>query len=159
MENTRKNKIKFLAQYWGQYGFEKYHVGRDEGRLVNINEYSINRIEYVELKPLSKITKEDAEELMRLKLQVGEYKDDDITDLDITIDTSKHPENFNKVVINAVVSFKKWADIADGIFIGESNTLPSYQADFLVDKGYAVDKNGVSVETQIEWGWMKLKEK
>lgn len=57
MENTLKNKKQFLAQYWGQYGFEKYHIGREEGRLIPINEVSINKIEYVKLKPLKNYQK------------------------------------------------------------------------------------------------------
>lgn len=64
MENTEINKVKFFAQYWGQKVFvnpildsrpvnNTYLFGYDEPEDIEM--------EYLELKPLSLITDEDAE--------------------------------------------------------------------------------------------------
>ncbi len=59
MENTIENKIKFFAQYWGQkLGGTKY---TPQG--LGINKSNLNSIDYLELKPLSSITDEDAQKL------------------------------------------------------------------------------------------------
>lgn len=107
MENTKENKAKFFAQYWGQ---EVAYVcyPQEEPHIWVLQDYNINHTDHLQLKPLSSVTDEDA-----IKLGYG---------------NAKHLL---------------------------SNIL--YNRDELRQLGYALDWCGLSVEKQIEYGWVKLK--
>jgi len=153
MENTLTNKKRFLAQYWGQYGFEKYHVGREEGRLVPINETSINRIEYVKLKSLKKLSKKDSIELLEILIPKykGHFKDIKIKKSAEKIEISIYDDFGLFVEINGNgIFYKNWSGVnyscrsIDGI-------------DFLRRKGYAITWNGVEVpKLKDEYNWLKF---
>lgn len=107
MENTLQNKAKFFAQYWGQEliqaeGYEK---------KFNVSDMYVSGFdgkEWLELKPLSSITDEDAK----------------------------------KLGYSSPLLLKKHS---------------SFHVDELRALGYALWWHGLSVEKQIEYGWIKLK--
>lgn len=106
MENTQSNKEKFFAQYWGQKvgKVNSYH----QNVISKVCEANISSIDYLELKPLSSITDEDAK----------------------------------KLGYSSPLLLKKHS---------------SFHVDELRALGYALWWHGLSVEKQIEYGWIKLK--
>lgn len=186
MENTLGNKQKFFAQYWGQHVLRSANWNSD-GRpdylslVVNssfFNEKSFVHF-YLELKPLSSISDEDAINVARMAhgfrkgknqpdwkvtrqkdiLHVfGEYNLNDNYHISMMYDygTVNANHNFPPTEEEKGESFK--------INVGEvhwnaAEVIGLYQIpDFLRSKGYAVPFMGISVDTLIEWGWVKLKE-
>lgn len=107
MENTLSNRGKFFAQYQDQK-IAKSSIDHDYTSNVKGNSISIR--DYLELKPLSSITDDDAKSLG--------YR------------CAEH-------------------------FKTEANE--SFWKDELRNLGFAVEWNGLSVEDQINYGWVKLK--
>lgn len=131
MENTLDNKAKFFAQYWGvkcmDFGSE----------IVTVTHICLNRTNVreriLELKSLSDITDEDAIEVGRLQDWQNENLPSYNRDPEkFLIRQAKHDlTNLYSLVIETI--------------------------DYLRSKGYALPYNGLSVEKQIEYGWIKLK--
>lgn len=84
---------------------------------------------YIELTSLSAITNEDAKEVGKLN---GSVTSDDL------------------LVGHALVH---WLDKKS-----TNRDIPFEAVDFLRSRGYALPWMGVSVEQQIEWGWIKIKQ-
>lgn len=137
MKNTLENKAKFFAQYWGQ-NILRYEPDLGYHRIVN--DYKIgNADEFVaELKPLSQITDEDALAVYRFHYPLEKWDDKEERN---SIDTQEAVE-WLKYHYNEVGYIK----------------LTAEGSDYLRLKGYAVDWACISVEQQIEWGWIKLKQ-
>lgn len=135
MKNTPENKAKFFAQYWGQ---EVMVVPYHSTKLIPVHVYqNMDVRQYsLELKPLSQITDEDALELFNLISP--DWKD----------------------CSNEISFGKAYASGYDEKDIERAHT--TFEAlliiDFLRSKGYAIPYMGISVEQQMEWGWVKLKE-
>ena len=130
MENTIENKAKFFAQYWGQ------KVGKTEYESqLWINECFLNSISFLQLKPLSSITNEDAIEVANLLGNCSHLSDEgkifQVKDL---------LSNPNFYVKQTNISANQWLKVFD----------------FLRSKSYALPYMGLSVETMIEYGWIKL---
>lgn len=134
MENTLENKAKFFGQYFG------VHCLRHE-ELPNIPALLITNIElcrpgleveYLELKPLSSISDEDAIEMSKFNEKIG----------------SDH-----KFVFNSKESAIRY--IKNNIHLSISSDRRS--VDFLRSKGYAIPWMGLSVEELVNRGWIKLK--
>jgi len=107
MENTLENKAKFFAQYWGQ------EVVPLMGDLAKVDGLFLNWAPkdescFIQLKPLSSITDEDAK----------------------------------KLGYSSPLLLKKHS---------------SFHVDELRGLGYALWWHGLSIEKQIEYGWIKLK--
>lgn len=72
MENTLENKQKFFAQYWGQKVFINAMLSAQPAdnvyieHLADVNEDYSAKDEYLELKPLSAISDEDAIEIANI---------------------------------------------------------------------------------------------
>ena len=153
--NTPENKAKFFAQYWGQkvlsvtcLGVERYNTYVN-AQHIHYFEYNDS---YLLLTPLSSITDEDAIEVCRIR-------DKNIQEVlkilreprGILIEYRWTPEN------------KKFA-ISDGYcysstgFSFFSDNLHIDQVDFVRSKGHTYRFMGISVEDQIKFGWVKLKE-
>ena len=131
MENTLENKEKFFAQYWDQNlgKINSYH----QNVISNVCKTNISNIDYLELKPLSSITDEDVLKIAELLLWQRKILESSMISQtkEILLQESK------------ITTLKgwEWADITDKVR----------------ELGYAYRWNGVSVEKQIEFGWIKLK--
>lgn len=134
MKNTLENKARFFALYIGQnvLGSGLNNSGRlTLSNITPILEYSSNTP--LSLKPISSITDED---LSYIEFNMGMIG----TLFEIEI----MPENYMN---HWVLKYK-------------GKTQHGYLAlkdfDYLRSKGYALPYMGLSVETMIEYGWIKL---
>ena len=130
MENTIENKQKFFAQYWGQ----KKGKTDFDSRLW-INENFLNSVIYLELKPLSSITDEDA--------------------IEVAIQ-NKFDNKDSEACKRMCADLLDWALNPQKYPLRPKAMLPYTTSDYLRSKGYAVPYNGLSVEKLIEYGWIKL---
>jgi hypothetical protein len=123
-------KSRFFAQYWGQ------EVCQTKGGRYKIDEdcFPLWDRSYLELKPLSKITDEDAEKL--------QYTLVNVVGLDGLI-----RQNSIDLVKEVVYNYEK----VDCLFM-----LPSSFSDLARELGYAIDWNNYKVSEQIELGWVQL---
>lgn len=123
-------KSRFFAQYWGQ------EVCQTKGGRYKIDEdcFPLWDRSYLELKPLSKITDEDAEKL--------QYTLINVVGLDGLI-----RQNSIDLVKEVVSNYEK----VDCLFM-----LPSSFSDLARELGYAIDWNNYKVSEQVELGWVQL---
>lgn len=165
MTNTLENKEKFFAQYWGQ----------DVVNLDGINEIPVykmfnpirteetQRRSYLELTPLSQISDEDAIEVAELAFGYSKFN------RNIKV-TKTSPRNFgfsfyhNSINNDHLEYFIDFGGFYNPTIICLSRkTLPQEYihnvqgiVDFLRSRGYALPWMGMSVDTLVEWGWVKL---
>ena len=136
MKNTPENKAKFFAQYWGQRIW-RYNHTTGEKALLYINATTIENKKhfgfggFLELKPLSQITDEDAIEVAKLSKS---FFDD--------------PKIWGRTVIKSFTT--DCSSYSASVILNIEHYLRS--------KGYALPWMGISVEQQIEWEWVKLTE-
>lgn len=134
MENTHANKIKFLSQYL----YSVIVIDGIQSALTTHNLYQIWMDDetdcFLELKPLSNISDEDAKTLM---LDLGT-----VVGLDRLI-----KENSTSLVKDVIGNYMK---------VNSLWMLPSRFTDKARELGYLIDWNGLSTETLIEYGWAKL---
>lgn len=126
MQNTEINKVKFFAQYWGQKVFVNPIL--DSRPVNNTYLFGYDEPEDIEM------------EYLQLK--------------DINSITDKE--------ILAYKSFQEMNEMADAYFINSFreylviNNLSAYFVDYFRSKGFAIEWMGLSVEKQIEYGWIKI---
>jgi len=174
MENTKENKAKFFAQY---YGLEVLKFTHEE-KSAEVWDPHHHRIDfaYLELTPICKITDEDAIEVARIVYPGnGIFKQ-----IEIVIDTPEgRHDDVTYVLIKKFINhpdLMEWREFAliqidheDGAVIrGSVNESGDFEddftdnyihvTDFLRSKGYALPFHGLSVENLIEYGWVKLKQ-
>ena len=129
-------KCRFFAQYYGQE-ILRWHQWAEETPDSKVD-LSIPAIEksgwFIKLKPLSKITNEDAEKL--------QYTLVNVVGLDGLI-----RQNSIELVKEVVSNYEQ----IDCLFM-----LPSSFADLARELGYAIDWNNYKVSKQIELGWVQL---
>jgi hypothetical protein len=138
MENTLENKAKFFALYWGQEIMKEFKEDLNETVYMSNPHANQSKISsyYLELTPLSQISDEDAKnflEIIGLKYKIEE-------------------DDFYKMLLKENKLYEYFASVRP-IVLEEWN----YLVDFLRSKGYALPFMGISVETLVEWGWIKLK--
>ena len=151
MKNTLENKNRFFAQYWGQHLIIMGSFLRiiDHVTLCNIENDDI-----LQLKPLSKISDEDAFEIGCLIncWTKWERKEDWFRD--------------DKMKETHILSGRGFAKACDKSF-GAGMTHPFHDNnstdiltayDYLRSKGYALPYMDLSVEDLIDYGWIKLEE-
>lgn len=137
MENTLENKAKFFALYWGQkaarspFWNDKIPPGRNHPELALNFENKF----YLELIPLSQITDEDALKAYRFHWSPESFED---------------IEEANKIDTPVAVEWLK--NYGKPKYI----KLTIEGSDYLRSKGYALPFLGISVDQQIEWGWIRL---
>lgn len=161
MENTLENKAKFFAQYWGQ---EVLIANPDNNQTIpfnNINPwiYHNTDIAWLELKPLSSITDEEAFEVARIvspMLFEGNRENSGhfIDKSEPLWHSIKHEKKVMMVDIDFDGYVFEYRDDEEGY------TRPSYSlagSDYLRSKGYAMPYMGLSVEKLQEYSWIKLK--
>ena len=146
MKNTLENKEKFFALYWGQDILKiPLIVGSPQRFLTSVvisHSEWIDRVNvgHLELKPLSQITDEDAIEVA----DILKVKSDEQIKI---ILGEKH---------NRIDAVKRIINSENGTGVSTKRFIEAI--DFLRSKGYALPWMGISVEEQIEFGWVKLKE-
>lgn len=178
MKNTLENKEKFFMQYWKQdvlmFGL------KDKKWRLDKYFFPIRKGDYLELTPLSQISDEDAIHVANLAHQSlsGDWviirRDKDTVNGSIHIQKDSNLNNLYHVGISYKYAeifcnhhFLKTKDDTPKsyrvnigqISISASRPVPYIAiVDFLRSKGYALPWNGISVEEQIEFGWIKLKQ-
>lgn len=143
MENTLENKAKFFALYFGQRIMKKNIEGL-ENFITEPDGFlrSPSKETYLELKPLSSISDEDA--IICAKLI---YKYDDTPSGKIASERSHTAENGKDYVIESIQD-------NDGVF----HSVVSFEVvDYLRSRGYALPFMGLPVEELVNRGWVKLK--
>lgn len=133
MKNTLENRIKFFTQYWNQVLLR--HTDWEEGTWFGIHAKSMLFVEedggegyYIEVKSTNNLTIDD---LKKCQFSFSEEA---------------------KIEING----EYWKGYSkDGYYLGEGYMLPS-NIDYLRSQGFAVPYNGLSVEKQIEYNWIKI---
>jgi hypothetical protein len=131
MENLLSNKLKFFALYYGQKVM--FHEIRNnlELPLLSVKHYTKRVAKWkLELKPISSIADEDVEYLTSIWSKGAQYP-------------STKDESINLL---AYYASRDYATMAHDI------------VDYLRSKGYALPFLGLSVESQISYGWVKLAE-
>lgn len=141
MEKNSENKAKFFAQYM----FQHVLMWHDQSILYAVDGSDVATVStkktnyFLLLKPLSLITDKDAIGIAKIigwdKLKPS-FADGHPLDLKVSI------RDFN------------WLKNP----LCDKTKLGIEAADYLRSKGYALPWMGLSVETLIEYGWIKLKE-
>lgn len=136
MENTLENKQKLFALYWNQKvgyydKFSNWNVGNGVLGLVSI--------EFLELQPISSLTDEDLEKA----IEILHYKNDEY-----------FISHFGKTRLEYAKE-KIIHGFTKDTYVGRITYLIEC-IDYLRSKGYALPWMGISVEKQIEYGWIKL---
>ena len=137
-ENTLENKAKFFAQYWGQ------HLIIMGSFLRIIDHLTLGNIEnddILQLKPLSKISDEDA--LWTINNHYFKFENP-------ILEISKLKALTKEIHISYIFN-----DATRHLILKPENLYP-HNYDYLRSKGYALPYMDLSVEELIEYGWIKL---
>lgn len=143
MKNTLENKAKFFAQYWGQNVLtrpksdnKKWILGEEVSIHSALSKSGYDYQYFLELKPLSSITDEDALIVYRFHYPIDKWDTKERRDLFDTIEANDWLKNhYNEA--------------------GYIN-LTAEGSDYLRSKGYAIDWNGLKVEEIESFGWIKI---
>lgn len=150
MENTIKNKKRFFAQY------ETQEIAKSSKSAIPhiVSAYFAMGHHYLELKPLSTITDEDAKEISPMKTMVLDDENKYI------ITSVSYFERIQSLTVYFKYKDNETPDDDEG-FGHSSFTIFPFQSQYIVDylrsKGYALPWMGLSVEKLVEYGWIKLK--
>lgn len=140
MENTLENKAKFFALYWGQ---KVVHYNNNLGGLRNISQEHFNDDSYLELTPSYQITDEDAKRVCEI--------------FDVSYNNNPNDESHFDLE-GALEWIEAFYEEPAGYYVdGYAGNQLLSASDYLRSKGYALPYMGLSVEKQIEYGWVKLK--
>lgn len=134
IENTPENKARFFALYWGQEVIRRKDFVNTLHKVSEHMQLGHNNL-YLELIPLSQITDEDAE------FVIG------------SIECQMSQSDIN----NGCYGMSPSGIFIDSLMGHNSYHLGYREVDYLRFKGYAVKWVNISIEKQIEYGWVKLK--
>lgn len=175
---TLDMKAKLFAQYWGQnvYNNRNYPDDKPNQLLDHVLLHFTNDHEFLELKPLSSITDEDAIEVAKLVHQrpnanfkvTRKWESPFSIHVEWTdnINCCHHLSINSRGNINANKNFGEYQGDKAKSFkhnIGENDLTASLPVpyiaivDYLRSKGYALPWMGYSVEDMVQAGWIKLK--
>ena len=156
-QNTLENKAKFFSQYFSQHVL--YFSSDFLRKIDNLTLDSIENDDFLELKPLSQISDEDAINVAKLVSPmffegIGKNGGHYIDKSEIEWYSVKHDRKTLMVNIDL-----------DG-YVFEYDEIDGYKkpsrsligTDYLRSKGYALPYMDLSVEDLIDYGWVKLKE-
>jgi len=164
MENTIENKGKFFALYWGQrvLMYPKDNLAGRSGGIDVVNwlistEVSLNG--FLELKPLSQISDEDAIELSKiiapdLFMSAG---NDNKHFIDRRFEPDWITVRHRRKIQSVDIDFDGYTCICNEEEEYLRNPYAHSGIDFLRSKCYALPWNGITVEKMIEYNWIKLK--
>lgn len=157
---TNEGKARFFAHNMGARFYTKFYTKYCSGEALLINGATILNIQAEDelfetatiiLTPLSLITDEDAIEVLKLRQQFE--KGDEILSVKI--------EHRTKDGFTFICGYEKWADSRQGYVLKGKHPFSVFQ--YLQSKGYALShycqiaKRIVTVEEQVEAGWITLK--
>ena len=134
MENTRDNKARFFAQYYNQFIVGE-HSNKATTARNEFDNFDINDA-YLKLKPLSAISDEDKKEIAKLLGYTGN-----------NIKVEYEENGYRGFMLTAFNGSKKFILL---------NELPIIVGDYLRSKEYALPFHDLTVQQQIEYGWIKL---
>lgn len=159
LENTLENKAKFFALYWGQrVMLEEMSSNLYYCKPSKESDFNLN---YLELKPLSSISDEDAIEVAKImtfhdgKGLIIERKKNGEIEMYDRYNDEPHFLNTLFFVPDPFEIFSR--DDNRNWFQYDAERFLEV-TDFLRSRGYAISWMGLSVEKLIEYGWIKLKE-
>lgn len=136
MENTIEQKQRFIAQYFGTPAiWRSTECGQEELVWDKKNFFQIDETDYLELKPLSAISDEDAIKVARMFIKSEETKDELLY--------------CGRIFTTCMFDSE---DRETGLYNKHCQAV-----DYLRSKGYALPYQNLSVEQQISYGWVKLK--
>lgn len=151
--NTLENKRKFFALYYGIKCLPVKVYGSANDVHWSTFRHEEFKESYLELKSLSTVLDEDAYGVgikvncwSWTERKMEFFKDDDMRDVHIV-----SGKNFAEVI------GKEFGSGHSHPFANNSTDI-LHAYDFLRSKGYALPWNGITVEQQIDFGWIKLKE-
>jgi hypothetical protein len=165
MENTIENKAKFFAHYWLQevlidnIGKKRYVAIQVAAGWCGMNK------SYLELKHLSSITDEDALELAKIALydpSIEEWNADEVWTGEGDMDSLGN--HYLEIGMRCWTGVLNINDRTGTITLHDDDGAAKeiYNLSDIFDclrlKGYAVRWNGLSVEEQVDLGWIKLTE-
>jgi len=160
MENTKENKGKFFAQYFGQ---KVLCSGSNDVIFEVIGmdlKDDLNESDYLQLTPLSQITDEDAIEVAEI-INISNYdiietfNSNDKNVLKGIITSKKDGDNYGGIVYLYSDYTIYWDYYNKEKYNGyETRILESY--DYLRSKSYALPYMGLSVEQLQSLGWIRL---
>ena len=139
MENTVENKSRFFAQYWGQKILIRNHKSEQYDDMITCSLTNWSGWEnsmLLELKPLSAISDEDKKEIAKLLGYTGN-----------NIKVEYEENGYRGFMLTAFNGSKKFILL---------NELPIIVGDYLRSKEYALPFHDLTVQQQIEYGWIKL---
>lgn len=146
MENTIENKRKFFALYMDQHFVYKNVFGAFNGTVGDFHfNDNIKNDAIIILKPFSVITKEEAEEVIRLYAPQEIIKTVSLLVYPDVICINRFSKNTGEKAKNSQKVVKL-----------DSVAANSACADYLRSQGYAVPYMGLSVDKLVEYGWIKL---
>jgi hypothetical protein len=182
MEKTLENKAKFFAQYWAQKVLRYSFQTDDIKPLNNVSDNFVMALKdaFLELKPLSQITREEAIEIAKiiygdteadLRFNISEGYDKNGIEIPfkeiICIEVQwycKHPEIMDYLPIQLIQIDTEENDIINSTFEEEGLELKDDSCDNILhvydlirSKGFALPFMGLSVKQQIQYGWVRLK--
>lgn len=136
MENTRDNKARFLLISYANNRNSIKHI-HGAGVVFSAIDIINNPDEfYLKLKPLSAISDEDKKEIAKLLGYTGN-----------NIKVEYEENGYRGFMLTAFNGSKKFILL---------NELPIIVGDYLRSKEYALPFHDLTVQQQIEYGWIKL---
>lgn len=147
MENNLENKARFFAQYYGQSIQKDIEL---EGKYpLTISNISFEPEKcYLELKHISSITDEELFQVFK-SLENEDY----------------HMKEYGKIIKVEKLKNGEYFNLKARIFCEKKNYILStqifynrQQVDILRRLGFATPWEDLSIEDQISFGWVKLKE-
>jgi len=169
IEINNESKSKFFAQYWGQKVF-KYNRNdslidpNEIGNVIYIPKSKAMNYSFLELKPLSSISDEDAIEVVKI---CEGFAPENIEFRDRTGDYFASPIKWKQAfsILNPGTKNERidiianFSNTKDGVSICSGNEYwrcHTQASDYLRSKGYAFPWMGLSVNEMVEAGWIKL---
>lgn len=154
METNQENKSKFFAQYWGQKIFKRR---RYSGGHILQQVFLSSTYGFLELKPLSSISDEDAIEACKVAYSLTfDYEAKWTIEVDaeigfLTVKSKGSHHSFDIDFESGIIS--QYQDE----FNETGNTMNHYSVcDYLRSKGYALPWMGLPVEEMVDAGWIKI---
>lgn len=139
MENNIENKYSFFAQYWNVESHKM--IAKPNLYKVGRNGLFVGEFDYLVLKPLSSITDEDLRDIANIFFNYNSCAYSEYND-------------YLEDLLNEGKSILKSID--EGRMPCDLNRYSNF-LDLMRSKGYALPWMGLSIEKQIEYGWIKLK--
>lgn len=155
-EFTISEKVRFLFQYLDIAMFID-SIGRRD--ILNVGNLTYMRegvvAGHVELRPISDMTSDHANEIAKLYYTRAGIKFDRHNLIDIEIHRGVGYKDLNAVFLKFTYNHSWGIEVSD-LFLRDSKKTDNYIVDKLRELGYAFSWNSMTVENQVCLGWVKL---